>query len=204
MRAPDHPVARALLAATDRPLAAPSANRSGRISPTQAAHVLADLGDNGGDDPRRRRHRAWTGVDHRRCARRRADVAASGRRHGGDHRSRARAACRARARSIMSGRMRRDSSPATMRRRAKRAARCARRPRRRSAAGVRRRRAADHRPRDSISAPRAISPRRRPTCLPRCARSMPAAADTIAVMPIPEEGLGEAINDRLRRAAAPR
>ena len=29
----------------DRPLAAPSANRSGRVSPTQAAHVLADLGD---------------------------------------------------------------------------------------------------------------------------------------------------------------
>ena len=45
VRAPDHPVARALLAATGRPLAAPSANRSGRVSPTQAAHVLADLGD---------------------------------------------------------------------------------------------------------------------------------------------------------------
>ena len=29
-------------------------------------------------------------------------------------------------------------------------------------------------------------------------------AQTIAVMPIPESGLGEAINDRLRRAAAPR
>ena len=29
-------------------------------------------------------------------------------------------------------------------------------------------------------------------------------AETIAVMPIPDEGLGEAINDRLRRAAAPR
>jgi len=29
-------------------------------------------------------------------------------------------------------------------------------------------------------------------------------ADTIAVMPIPAEGLGEAINDRLRRAAEPR
>ncbi|MGI9404649.1 MAG: Sua5 family C-terminal domain-containing protein, partial [Hyphomicrobium sp.] len=28
--------------------------------------------------------------------------------------------------------------------------------------------------------------------------------DGIAVMPIPEQGLGEAINDRLRRAAAPR
>ena len=45
VRAPDHPVARALLQAADRPLAAPSANRSGRISPTQAAHVLTDLGD---------------------------------------------------------------------------------------------------------------------------------------------------------------
>ncbi|MBN8919623.1 MAG: translation factor Sua5, partial [Rhizobiales bacterium] len=31
-----------------------------------------------------------------------------------------------------------------------------------------------------------------------------AGAGTIAVMPIPDEGLGEAINDRLRRAAAPR
>jgi L-threonylcarbamoyladenylate synthase len=31
-----------------------------------------------------------------------------------------------------------------------------------------------------------------------------AGAETIAVMPIPNEGLGEAINDRLARAAAPR
>ena len=31
-----------------------------------------------------------------------------------------------------------------------------------------------------------------------------AGAATIAVMPVPREGLGEAINDRLRRAAAPR
>ena len=31
-----------------------------------------------------------------------------------------------------------------------------------------------------------------------------AGATAIAVMPIPEDGLGEAINDRLRRAAAPR
>jgi L-threonylcarbamoyladenylate synthase len=45
VRSPDHPIARALLAATGRPLAAPSANRSGRISPTQAAHVFSDLGD---------------------------------------------------------------------------------------------------------------------------------------------------------------
>lgn len=44
LRVPAHPVARALLAAVDRPLAAPSANRSGRISPTTAMHVGADLG----------------------------------------------------------------------------------------------------------------------------------------------------------------
>jgi L-threonylcarbamoyladenylate synthase len=31
-----------------------------------------------------------------------------------------------------------------------------------------------------------------------------SGAATIAVMPIPDDGLGEAINDRLRRAAAPR
>jgi L-threonylcarbamoyladenylate synthase len=45
VRVPDHPVALALLAAADVPVAAPSANRSGRPSPTTAAHVLADLGD---------------------------------------------------------------------------------------------------------------------------------------------------------------
>jgi L-threonylcarbamoyladenylate synthase len=31
-----------------------------------------------------------------------------------------------------------------------------------------------------------------------------AGAQAIAVMPVPNEGLGEAINDRLRRAAAPK
>ncbi|HWK34178.1 MAG TPA: L-threonylcarbamoyladenylate synthase [Hyphomicrobium sp.] len=45
VRSPDHPIARALLSATGRPLAAPSANRSGRISPTQAQHVAAEFGD---------------------------------------------------------------------------------------------------------------------------------------------------------------
>jgi L-threonylcarbamoyladenylate synthase len=44
VRAPSHPVARALLAAVDRPLAAPSANRSGRISPTDAQAVAEELG----------------------------------------------------------------------------------------------------------------------------------------------------------------
>jgi L-threonylcarbamoyladenylate synthase len=43
VRVPSHPVARALLEACGLPLAAPSANRSGGVSPTTAAHVLADL-----------------------------------------------------------------------------------------------------------------------------------------------------------------
>lgn len=43
LRVPSHPVAMALLAAAGRPVAAPSANLSGHVSPTAAAHVLADL-----------------------------------------------------------------------------------------------------------------------------------------------------------------
>ncbi len=43
VRVPSHPVARALLAASGIPIAAPSANRFGRVSPTCAEHVLADL-----------------------------------------------------------------------------------------------------------------------------------------------------------------
>ena len=43
IRVPAHPVARALLEAFDGPLAAPSANPSGKISPTQAAHVAGGL-----------------------------------------------------------------------------------------------------------------------------------------------------------------
>ncbi|MCB0900486.1 MAG: threonylcarbamoyl-AMP synthase, partial [Actinobacteria bacterium] len=45
IRVPDHPVARALLDAAGVGVAAPSANRFGRVSPTTAADVSADLGD---------------------------------------------------------------------------------------------------------------------------------------------------------------
>lgn len=45
LRAPAHPVAQALLAEVKLPIAAPSANRSGRISPTTTAHVEAELGE---------------------------------------------------------------------------------------------------------------------------------------------------------------
>jgi L-threonylcarbamoyladenylate synthase len=44
IRSPAHPAMRDLLDAAGRPLAAPSANASGRISPTRAGHVLASLG----------------------------------------------------------------------------------------------------------------------------------------------------------------
>jgi L-threonylcarbamoyladenylate synthase len=43
VRVPDHAVAHDIIAALGRPVVAPSANLSGHVSPTSAAHVLADL-----------------------------------------------------------------------------------------------------------------------------------------------------------------
>ena len=45
VRVPAHPVALDLLREVGRPVAAPSANRSGRVSPTRAGDVVQDLGD---------------------------------------------------------------------------------------------------------------------------------------------------------------
>ena len=45
VRVPAHPTAQALIKAAATPIAAPSANRSGEVSPTSAAHVVASLGD---------------------------------------------------------------------------------------------------------------------------------------------------------------
>lgn len=45
VRVPDHPLALALIAAVGEGVAAPSANRFGRVSPTTAAHVRAEFGD---------------------------------------------------------------------------------------------------------------------------------------------------------------
>lgn len=44
LRAPSHPVAQALLAAFGKPICAPSANVSGRVSATRAAHAAEDFG----------------------------------------------------------------------------------------------------------------------------------------------------------------
>jgi len=58
LRQPAHPVTAALLEELGLPLAAPSANRSGRLSPTRAEHVRASLGEaasailDGGASPR--------------------------------------------------------------------------------------------------------------------------------------------------------
>src|SRR4051794_36017963 len=43
VRVPAHPVTRNLLRAVGRPVAAPSANRSGRVSPTTGAHVMPEF-----------------------------------------------------------------------------------------------------------------------------------------------------------------
>lgn len=45
VRVPDHPIATQLIQLADRPIAAPSANRFGRISPTTAAHVSGQLAE---------------------------------------------------------------------------------------------------------------------------------------------------------------
>ncbi len=45
LRVPAHPVAQAVISRLGRPIVAPSANLSGRISPTRATHVVADLAE---------------------------------------------------------------------------------------------------------------------------------------------------------------
>ena len=45
IRAPAHPIAQALIRSAGRPIAGPSANRSGAVSPTRAEHVAESLGD---------------------------------------------------------------------------------------------------------------------------------------------------------------
>ncbi len=94
LRRPSHPVARALLdafaAAGGNGVAAPSANRFGRISPTTAQHVSDDLGTKRRADSRRRRVRRRHREHDRRVRRRRADAAAARRRARGRNRARAR------------------------------------------------------------------------------------------------------------------
>ena len=201
-----------------RPVVAPSANISGHVSPTDAAHVMADLQgridlviDGGAamvglestiiaclDEPTLLRpggiareaienvlgHSLRVAAGNAKSVRRRGAARA---RHAQFPLCAARARLNATiSRRRSAARIRSDSATA---KRCSLSAPCARGPRR---------------PRHSTCPSAAIWSKPPPICFRICARSMPPARKTIAVMPIPHEGLGEAINDRLQRAAAPR
>jgi L-threonylcarbamoyladenylate synthase len=202
VRVPDHPIAQALLRAADRPLAAPSANRSGRLSPTRAEHVAADFGDEvalildggptahglestvidaQGDAPVMLRPGAVT-----------ADtieaVLGMPLQRGSTLEDRPTSPGQLASHYAPRARLRLDAT--------------------RAETGEALLAFGPHVP---IAAPRTINLSPTGDLIEAAANLFAAlraldatGADTIAIMRIPEHGLGEAINDRLRRAAAPR
>ena len=203
LRAPDHPVARALLSAAQRPIAAPSANRSGHVSATRAGHVAADLGDkaavilDGGPTTRGLELTVLSLAGETPVLLRPGAIPAEaiekvigaalarGRRNGGIATSpgqlQSHYAPRARLRLNA-------SNVANRTRRYWRSAQSAHHPARAiinlSPSG------------DLVEAAANLF---------AALRELDASgAETIAVTPVPTHGLGEAINDRLERAAAPR
>ena len=85
VRVPSHPIARQLLSAIDAPLAAPSANRFGKVSPTTSNHVEAGLGQPRAADTRGRPLQPRRRIYHRVAAARTAPIAAARqRRHRSD------------------------------------------------------------------------------------------------------------------------
>ncbi|WP_421724611.1 L-threonylcarbamoyladenylate synthase [Bauldia sp.] len=203
IRVPHNPVAQALLAEFGRPIAAPSANRSGKISPTTASHVADDLDGevalilDAGDTP--------VGIE----------STIVGLSDGTPRLLRSGGIARSQIEDVL-GRPLVDPIDSDA-------------P---SAPGMLRSHYAPNahlrldvdavRPSEALLAfgqalpPGAesavaminLSPagdvREAATRLFAAMRDLDAKADAIAVVPIPETGLGEAINDRLRRAAAPR
>lgn len=202
IRVPQNAVAQALLLAARRPIAAPSANRSGRVSPTTAAHVAEDLDGaiamilDGG---------ACThGLESTVLDASGADIRLL--RPGAIPREEIERVLGTRLRAPDAVNVRNPASPGQLE--------------------------SHYAPRASVrlnasnvtdgeallalgNAPATQGPviNLSPTGdLVEAAAGLFAAlraldaygVNTIAVMPIPEEGLGEAINDRLRRAAAPR
>lgn len=205
LRVPGSALAQEVIAGLGRPLAAPSANRSGRISPTSAAHVLADLDGriaavlDGGPCP--------VGVES-------TVVACLGGapqvlRPGGLTRTRLSAALGFDFPPA-------DGSGDTILAPGLLASHYAPRARLRlSAERIEQREAAllfgAYRPAglEHASAVESLSEAgdlaEAASRLFGCLRRLDAAGPAgIAAVPIPNEGLGEAINDRLRRAAAPR
>jgi L-threonylcarbamoyladenylate synthase len=206
VRVPDHPVAQAILASVGRPVVAPSANRSGHVSPTRADHVLADLAgqidlvvDGGptgvgvestivacfaggpmllrpGGIPRAAIERVLEARLEEPGAVRPGAPLAPG--SLASHYA-PRARLRLEARTIEPGEALLAFGPGSLP-----GASHARRVLNLSARG------------DLVEAAANLF---------ACLRALDATGmGTIAVMPVPREGLGEAINDRLERAAAPR
>jgi L-threonylcarbamoyladenylate synthase len=210
VRVPNHPVARDILAAFGKPVVAPSANRSGQVSPTSARHVQADLAgridlivDGGaspvglestilacvgrttllrpGAIPRAIVERV---LDHDiAIAEAAADTGADGRRPAApgmlaSHYA-PRVTLRMNAATVAPGEGLLAFGPTL--------------------------------PQDGDNARMILNLSRRGDLVEAAAnlfsylRELDAGGvESIAVMPIPDEGLGEAINDRLRHAAAPR
>jgi L-threonylcarbamoyladenylate synthase len=204
LRVPDHPVAQNLLGAFGRPVVAPSANRSGHVSPTAAAHVLADL-----------RGRIELILD------------------GGPTRMGLEStivACLGEPMLLRPGALPRDAIERVLNRPlatpapapqdapvapGQLASHYAPRARLRlDATGVDAGEAllafGPVLPPGAEGAARVLNLSERSDLIEAAAnlfshlRALDAAAGSIAVMPVPHEGLGEAINDRLARAAAPR
>lgn len=204
VRVPRHPVAQALLALVGRPLAAPSANRSGRVSPTRAEHVAADFA---GD--------VAMILDGGATVHGLESTVADASRIDGVRLLRPGAVTRGALQAVLMGPLAEDpvpdeASPTSPGQLASHYAPNARL----------RLDATDVRAGEALLAFGASPPATDGAMinlsesgdLAEAAAGLFAAlraldatgADTIAVTPIPEYGLGEAINDRLRRAAAPR
>lgn len=198
IRIPDHPLALALIEAAGRPLAAPSANPSGKLSPTTAAQVRAVFGDR------------VPVLDGGRC---KAGLESTILSIDGDTVTQLRAGSmpREEIESLLQRPVLTASSDSPIAAPGMLASHYAPRASLRLDASA---------PRDGEaylafgSAPATIGPMDNlsPTGdLREAARNLfamlhelDAHAAVIAVAPIPRTGLGEAINDRLERAAAPR
>ncbi|KAB2912577.1 MAG: threonylcarbamoyl-AMP synthase [Hyphomicrobiaceae bacterium] len=200
VRVPAHPIARALLQAADLPIAGPSANRSGHVSPTTAQHVDADLGDKvalildggatpvglestvvdaTGGTPVILRPGGVTRADIARVAGGRVEIA------GGEETSR----------PASPGMLARHYAPAT---RIRLDARGAVPGEALLAFGAQ----VPHHAGPMVNLSPGGDLVEAAANLFSALRTLDAAGATaIAVMPIPDTGLGEAINDRLRRAA---
>jgi L-threonylcarbamoyladenylate synthase len=204
LRVPAHPLAKDLLHRVGRPVAAPSANRSGRVSPTLAAHVLADL--NGRIDAVLDGGPAQVGVESTivACLEGRPRLL----RPGGVPR----AAIERLVGRVLVAEPSGDQplAPGMLASHYAPQARV-----RLNATGLRNGEAAllfgDRMPSGIENAARIVNLSPGSDLGEAAARLFSAlrdldahGVDTIAVVPIPEHGLGEAINDRLRRASAGR